>query len=382
MKVVTIVGARPQFIKLAPVSHALRKAGIREAIVHTGQHYDHGMSEIFFAELGIPAPDHNLGVGSGHHGFQTAEMLKGIENLLISEKPDWVLVYGDTNSTLAGALAASKLHIPLAHVEAGLRSFNRRMPEEINRVLTDHISSLLFCPTETAVNNLALEGIKDGVQLVGDVMHDSLMQGKERAKDCSKILELLGLRDRGYLLATMHRAENTDDPAKLKSIMSALAKLSEAEPIIFPLHPRTRHALEALGFKISTPPLVNGAWSVGRGVITFIPPLGYLDMVRLSASSRIILTDSGGLQKEACWLEVPCVTLREETEWVETVQKGWNVLAGSSTGRILSAVMSWGQNCRRDPLPASSSASEKIVRTLNSERLEQEPAAGIEYAAT
>jgi UDP-N-acetylglucosamine 2-epimerase len=411
MKILTIVGARPQFIKLAPVSRALRSAGVHEVIVHTGQHYDHGMSQVFFDELGIPAPDFNLGVGSGHHGLQTGQMLTKIEEVLLAEKPDWMMVYGDTNSTLAGALAASKLHVPVAHVEAGLRSFNRRMPEEINRVLTDHLSTLLFCPTETAVRNLAAEGITKGVHLVGDVMLDALLDARDRAQAHSTILDQLGLQEKQYLLATVHRAENTDDPDRLRAIMTALTQLSETEPVIFPVHPRTRKALEALGYRIA--PEVSGQSSApssvlrppscslsaggeGRGEVAlsppsgspssvdhgllshgpvvpwsqsalrFIPPLGYLDLVRLSSSARVILTDSGGLQKEACWLGVPCVTLREETEWVETVESGWNVLAGTVTSRILESTRSLQIPVRMvDTLAVSPSASADIARLMN-----------------
>lgn len=350
LKILTIVGARPQFIKLAPVSRALRSAGVREIIVHTGQHYDHDMSEVFFAELGIPAPDFNLGIGSGRHGLQTGEMLAKIEELLLAEKPDWVLVYGDTNSTLAAALAASKLHIPIAHVEAGLRSFNRRMPEEINRVLTDHVSRLLFCPTETAVRHLATEGITHGVHLVGDVMLDALLDAQQRAKECSTVLCRLGMVEKKYLLATVHRPENTDHPERLRAIMTALAQLAENEPVIFPVHPRTRKALEALGFS-PTPSTSLSAGGEGRGEVAptsvhrppssglrFVSPLGYLDLVRLASSARVILTDSGGLQKEACWLGVSCVTLRDETEWVETIESGWNVLAGANTKKIVACV--------------------------------------------
>jgi len=341
LKVLTIVGARPQFIKLAPVSRALRQSGVHEVIVHTGQHYDHGMSQVFFDELGIPAPDFNLGVGSGSHGVQTGEMLAKIEEVVLAEKPDWLMVYGDTNSTLAGALAASKLHVPVAHVEAGLRSFNRRMPEEINRVLTDHISSLLFCPTETAVRNLAVESITRGVHLIGDVMLDALLDAQERAKARSTVIERLGLVEKQYLLATVHRAENTDDPERLRAIMAALSQLAETEPVIFPVHPRTRKALEAIG--VNTSPdsqlsTLNSQPAAPAASLHFIPPLGYLDLVRLSSSARVILTDSGGLQKEAYWLGVPCVTLRDETEWVETVESGWNVLAGADAKNVITRV--------------------------------------------
>lgn len=325
MKIITVVGARPQFIKAAPVSRELRQRHT-EVLIHTGQHYDDAMSAIFFRELEIPEPDVNLGVGSGPHGQQTGAMLARIEEILLVERPAWVLVYGDTNSTLAGALAAAKLHIPVAHVEAGLRSFNRRMPEEINRVLTDHISALLFCPTQTAVDNLAAEGITQGVHLVGDVMHEALLWAAERARTHSTILERLGVREKGYLLATVHRAENTDDPARLRAILDAFAALDE--PIVFPIHPRTKARIETLGLKSKIANLKS------------IPPVGYLDMVQLEQSARMILTDSGGIQKEAYWLGVPCVTLRDETEWVETVETGWNVLAGAEKGRIVAAVRS------------------------------------------
>ncbi len=333
MKVVTIVGARPQFIKAAPVSRELRKAH-SEVLVHTGQHYDDNMSAVFFEELEIPAPDYNLGVGSGPHGAQTGAMLAGIEEILVRERPDWVLVYGDTNSTLAGALAAAKLHIKLAHVEAGLRSFNRAMPEEINRVLTDHVSDLLLCPSQTAVDNLANEGVTRGVHLVGDVMADALAFAAQRARTRSTILGRLGLAEHGYFLATVHRAENTDDPARLRSILAAFDALGET--VVFPVHPRTRKALEGLGYRPEPPSQVR-----------LIEPVGYLDMVMLEQAARMILTDSGGIQKEAYWLGVLCITLRNETEWVETVETGWNVLAGSSGDRILEMARSFAPPTER-----------------------------------
>lgn len=378
MHLVTVVGARPQFIKLAPLSRALRADGIDEVIVHTGQHYDHGMSAVFFEELSIAEPDYNLAAGSGNHGAQTGEMLRKIEDVLITEEPDWVMVYGDTNSTLAGALAAVKLHIPVAHVEAGLRSFNRRMPEEINRVLTDHVSSLMFCPTETAVNNLANEGITQRVHLVGDVMLDALMQARERAKDRSIILSHLGVTDRQYILATVHRPENTDDPQRLRSIITALTQLAETEPVIFPAHPRTRSALEALGYQIDTQvgshsaaavdyPRAHQCTDTPSTGIRFIAPLGYLDMVRLSDSARVILTDSGGLQKEAFWLGTPCVTLRNETEWVETVQSGGNRLCPPENAEAIvkearEAASAGGQEVFGQ---CNSSASTRCAQLLN-----------------
>jgi UDP-N-acetylglucosamine 2-epimerase len=284
------------------------------------------MSGIFFRELGLPNPDYHLNVGSASHGQQTGEMLKKIEDILLKEKPDVVLVYGDTNSTLAGALAASKLHIPVAHVEAGLRSYNRRMPEEINRVLTDHMSTLLLCPTETAVENLKEEGVTKGVSLAGDVMYDALLEGVEIARKTSTILAALGLKPHQFLLATVHRAENTDEPQRLKRIVQALVELTKAgHNIVFPVHPRTRKLLDTFSFQL------------GEGIIR-LDPVSYLDMVLLESTASLILTDSGGIQKEAYWLRVPCLTLRQETEWKETVESGWNRLVGTDLNRILSAV--------------------------------------------
>ncbi|MGE5221234.1 MAG: non-hydrolyzing UDP-N-acetylglucosamine 2-epimerase [Omnitrophica WOR_2 bacterium] len=325
MKIVSVVGARPQFIKAAPLSRTLRKKHT-EILVHTGQHYDENMSEVFFQELDIPAPNYHLGIGSGTHAAQTGAMLVGIEKVLLDEKPDWVLIYGDTNSTLAGALAASKLHIPVVHVEAGLRSFNRIMPEEINRVVADHLSSLLLCPSRTAEENLAAEGIREGVHVVGDVMYEALMLASMRAREKSNVFARFNIKERSYLLATVHRAENTDNPERLQAVLAAFDRLDET--IIFPIHPRTRKAVESIGYK---PP----------AHVCLIDPVGYLDMVALEGSARLILTDSGGVQKEAYWLEVPCITLRDETEWVETVQAGWNTLTGADTMKIVSAVRGW-----------------------------------------
>lgn len=322
MKIVSIVGARPQFIKAAALSRRMRYRHT-EILVHTGQHYDDTMSRVFFEELEIPQPEVNLGVGSSSHGAQTGAMLTGIEGVLLREKPDWVIVYGDTNSTLAGGLAAAKLHIPVAHVEAGLRSFNRAMPEELNRILTDHLSALLFCPSKVAADHLREEGIVRGVHIVGDVMADALMFAAERGNQRSKIVERFELIVGGYWLVTVHRAENTDNLEKLQAILEALNDLSE--PVIFPLHPRTRKCLGQLAY---SPP----------EHVRLIDPVGYLDMVSLEKGARAILTDSGGIQKEAYWLGVPCITLRDETEWVETVDGGWNTLTGASTERILAAV--------------------------------------------
>ncbi len=353
MKIVSIVGARPQFIKAAPVSRVLRRQHT-EVLVHTGQHYDDAMSAVFFEELDIPMPDYNLGVGSGPHGAQTGEMLARIEEVLLAEKPDWALVYGDTNSTLAGALAAAKLHIPVAHVEAGLRSFNRAMPEEINRVVADHLSDLLLCPSQTAVNNLTAEGIARGVHLVGDVMADALALATERSRSHSGVLARLGLAERSYLLATVHRAENTDDPACLRNILAAFTELDET--IVFPLHPRTRKVLENEGI------LSNLQSAICN--LQLIDPLGYLDMVRLEQSARMILTDSGGMQKEAYWSGVPCVTLRDETEWVETVEAGWNVLVGADMARIVQAVRSFTPPAARPALYGDGRAAERIATVL------------------
>ena len=324
VKVVSIVGARPQFIKLAPLSKALREAGFKEVIVHTGQHYDDNMSELFFKELEIPEPDYNLGIGSGSHGEQTGRMLIAIEDILLKENPNLVIIYGDTNSTLAGALASSKLHIPLAHIEAGLRSFNKNMPEEINRIVADHLSSLLFAPTETAVENLRREGIEKGVYLVGDIMFDALMHFSKISDAKSKILEALNLKPKEYYLATIHRAENTDNYERLKNILEALSSLDK--PVIFPVHPRTKKKVEEYNLEF----LIEK--------IQVIEPVGYLDMIQLEKNAKAILTDSGGVQKEAFWLRVPCITLRDETEWVETVRYGWNRLVGADKEKILDAV--------------------------------------------
>ena len=314
MKVLTVIGARPQFIKAAAVSRQLRASGIDELLLHTGQHYDPNMSDVFFKELEIPKPDFNLEIHSGSHGAQTGRMLEKIEAVLQEERPDWVLVYGDTNSTLAGALAAAKLHIPIAHVEAGLRSFNRRMPEEVNRVLTDHMSDLLFAPTESAVANLRKEGIpEEKVRLVGDVMYDAALFYGAKAEKESRILEDLELEARCYVLATIHRAENTDDPQRLAAIFEGLCEVASREKVVLPLHPRTRKMLESQWLLENV-----------RNRLTLIDPVGYLDMVMLEKNARAIATDSGGIQKEAFFYRVPCVTLRDETEWVELVESGWN----------------------------------------------------------
>ncbi len=313
MRIVTIVGARPQFIKAAPVSRALAAAGAREICVHTGQHFDPAMSQVFFDELELAAPACNLGIHSLTHGAMTGRMLEGIETVLSKEAPDWVLVYGDTDSTLAGALAAAKLHIPVAHVEAGLRSFNRRMPEEINRVLTDHVSDLLLVPTVSAVENLRREGIAgDKVRLVGDVMYDAALHFGDIAGRDSRILERLSLDGNRYVLATMHRPENTDHPSRLSLIFGGLTEIARETRVVVPLHPRTRKTLAPMGVDLSR--------------LEVIDPVGYLDMTMLEKNAAVIVTDSGGIQKEAYFHGVPCVTVRDQTEWVELIEAGWNRL--------------------------------------------------------
>jgi UDP-GlcNAc3NAcA epimerase len=316
MKIITIIGARPQFIKAAVVSHAFKKNNnIEEKILHTGQHFDKNMSDVFFSELEIPKPTYNLGIGGKHHGAMTGQQLEKIEEVLFIEKPDWVLVYGDTNSTLAGALAAVKLHIPVAHVEAGLRSFDRQMPEEINRILTDHTAELLFAPTETAISNLKNEGLQNKALLVGDVMHDAALFYSDIAQAKSTILSQLNLNENDYVLATLHRAENTDNKQTLKKIVKALQALSEKITIVLPIHPRTVQSLERLSLFDSL-----------KNNIKLIEPVGYLDMVMLEKHAKLIVTDSGGVQKEAFFHQVPCITLRDSTEWTELIDLGWNRL--------------------------------------------------------
>lgn len=355
MKVLTVVGARPQFIKAAPVSRALREAGHTEFLVHTGQHYDQQMSRVFFEEMRLPTPLVNLEVGSGPHGWQTAQMLMGLEMTMQQQRPDCVLVYGDTNSTIAAALAACKLQLPVAHVEAGLRSFNRAMPEEHNRVLTDHCSDQLFCPTQTAIENLTREGLTRGVHLVGDTMYDAVLQFAEIADLRSCILEQLGVTPRNYLLATLHRPYNTDSPASLRAILRAFADTDET--VIFPVHPRTRQKIAEL----------DDAPGTKAAKVKMIEPLGYLDMLMLERHARLILTDSGGMQKEAYFFGVPCVTLRPETEWVETVEAGWNAIAGASPERILRAVKehAWPTASAPPQLFGDGHAAAKIVAHLS-----------------
>jgi len=367
LKIVTVVGARPQFIKAAAVSRAIKahnsclaphvsRFTFHEVLIHTGQHYDYLMSQVFFEELGLAAPDYNLEVGSASHGAQTGLMLSRIEEVLVKEKPDWVVVYGDTNSTLAGALAAAKLHIPVAHVEAGLRSFNRKMPEEINRVLADHVATLLLCPTDVAVRNLEAEGITRGVHLVGDVMCDSLKHYLPIAEQRSTILRDLGLTS-PYALWTVHRAENTDDPTRLAGILEAMNRIAAGGlPVVLPLHPRTRDRLrDQHGFN----PHVG---------LRILEPVGYADMLVLTRHAKIVLTDSGGLQKEAYLLGVPCVTLREETEWVETVEAGWNTIAGTDPDRIVAAANRPSPEADARNLYGDGRAAERIVKILVASR--------------
>jgi UDP-GlcNAc3NAcA epimerase len=324
-KIVTILGARPQFIKASTVSKALAARRLHEVLIHTGQHFDVNMSDVFFDDLEIPLPKYHLGIGGGSHGQNTGRMIEAVERVLIEEKPDWVLVYGDTDSTLAGTLAAVKCRFPVAHVEAGLRSFNKRMPEEINRVLTDHASRMLFAPTYDAVQNLAAEGIGDErVRLVGDVMYDAALFYGAKADAQSDVLTRIGLSKQEYVLSTVHRAENTDDIHRLAAILEGFALLDRQ--VVLPLHPRTRKCMALNGLKLSANVLA-------------VDPVGYLDMVMLEKSAALIATDSGGVQKEAFFYRVPCVTLRDETEWVELVEAGWNRLASPSDAENILGTM-------------------------------------------
>ena len=388
MKITSIVGARPQFIKLAPFIRAIqehnnsnRKPKIAHLTIHTGQHYDYEMNKIFFDDLGIQKPIYNLEVGSGPQGWQTGEMIRRAEEVLLKEKPDWVLVYGDTNSTLSGALAAAKLHLPIAHIEAGLRSYDKEMPEEINRVLTDHCSDILICPTENAVKNLKKEGFNNIINKgklinenflinkhtnisfhespivinAGDVMYDALLMSLELAEKKSVILSRLKLNPKEYYLVTIHRAENTDDKNRLKNIMLALLEISKGKPVVFPVHPRTKKTLEKL--------------HVSQGAsnrLHMIEPISYFDMLMLLKNAEKILTDSGGVQKEAYIFGIPCITMRNNTEWIETVESGWNVIVGADKKKITESIL------KSSPIPNSSPSelfgdgktAEKIVNLL------------------
>lgn len=368
MRTVSVVGARPQFVKLAPVSRAMADstvtdgAEIDDTIVHTGQHYDSGMSDVFFDELDIPTPGVRLGIGSGSHGVQTGKMLAELETTLLDCKPDLVVTYGDTNSTLAATLAATKLHLPVAHVEAGLRSFNRLMPEEINRIASDHVSDLLLAPTATAMQNLANENLQDRSVLTGDVMLDAVRFNARLAEQHSQILSSLNVEQGNYAIATIHRPSTTDSDDELLGVLDALNRIAtDWIPVVFPVHPRTAARIEALGSR----------WSPASRLRT-IDPLGYLDLLALLNHARLAMTDSGGLQKEALFVDTPCVTLREETEWVETVEVGGNVLVGAVPERILAAVERWlGQEGSRLPSDASleapfgeGDAAQQVVRAM------------------
>ena len=358
-RILTVLGARPQFIKASVVSHAITQHNVlTEVIVHTGQHYDNNMSDIFFSELGIPQPDYHLGVGGGHHGHMTGRMLGAIEKVLMEVQPDAVLVYGDTNSTLAGALAAAKLHIPVAHVEAGLRSFNMQMPEEINRILTDRISNWLFAPTDIAVSHLLREGChSEQVINVGDVMYDVALHHGARVTVEGRKLTDLNLYPENYVLATIHRAENTDNIDRLTAIVSGLQAVSEQIPVVWPIHPRTLNVMKE-----------KGLLPVTSGNLHLIEPVGYLDMVQLEKYAAVIATDSGGVQKEAFFYQVPCVTLRDETEWVELVDSGWNHLlppisSGEIAQTILSAIGSQGLGIQ--PYGNGNAADLIVARLMN-----------------
>lgn len=356
MKVLTVVGARPQFIKTVPMTAALKAKGCEQVIAHTGQHYDYRLSQVFFDELGIPEPDVNLGVGSGKHGAQTAGMLAGLEEVIEKHRPDWVLLHGDTNSTVAGVLAASKMQVPVAHIEAGLRSFNRKMPEEINRIIVDAVSDALFAPTEAAIRNLEREGISsERLHFVGDIMYDAALMHVQRADKTSDILKRINIDKGAFILATVHRAENTNDPQRLSTIFDGLKAVAEKIPVVIPLHPRTRSIMDRLGILKDTESKLN-----------VIEPAGYLDMIMLEKSAAVVATDSGGVQKEAYFYGVPCITLRDETEWVELLETGWNRICSPSNksavvDAIISAVGTKGKPCK---LYGDGGACDKIVSTL------------------
>jgi UDP-GlcNAc3NAcA epimerase len=355
MKIATIVGARPQFVKAATVSRALKKEGVAEILIHTGQHFDENMSQVFFDEMEIPTPTYNLSLNGLNHGAMTGRMLEKIEDILLLEKPDFVLVYGDTNSTLAGALAASKLHIPIAHVEAGLRSFEMKMPEEINRIITDRISNLLFCPTQTAIDNLTKEGFTNfncETLLVGDVMYDAVLHYKEKVNTYSTVIEKQQLKSQPFVLATLHRAENTNDLARLKSILDALNEIHKEVPVVLPLHPRTKAFIQSQNLALEA---------------IVIDPVGYFDMLALLDNCSLVMTDSGGLQKEAYFFNKFCITLRDQTEWVELLEVGANVLTGADKNLIVSQF----RTLSRKPFESQSklygdgNAAEKIAERLS-----------------
>lgn len=351
MKIISIVGARPQFIKLAPLSSELRKSH-QEIIIHTGQHYDRNMSDIFFDALHIPEPDYNLNIHSNSHGIQTGRMLSEIEGLLMQIKPDVVIVFGDTNSTLAGALAAAKLHIPVAHVEAGMRSFNKSMPEEINRIVTDHLADILLCSSRQSAAWLANENIKTGITIVGDLMIDALIKYLATAPDDKDVLSKFRIEPHSYSLATIHRAENTDQPKNLKNILLGLSR--SAQPILLPLHPRSRKVITQEHFQDT----ITGS------NILIVDPVPYHEMLILEKNAQLILTDSGGMQKEAYFFKVPCITLRTETEWVETLQAGWNTLAAADADRIASLIAHPPTPKNHGALYGSGNAAQLIVEAI------------------
>lgn len=332
MKICTVIGARPQFVKAAVVSAEFAKhKSIDEVIIHTGQHYDPGMSDIFFRELNVPHEKYNLEIGSGSHGVQTGKMLASIEKVLQDEAPDYVLIYGDTNSTLAGALCSSKLHIPIAHIEAGMRSFNKKMPEEINRIIADHLSTINFCSTKTAIGNLKRENLSKTGVLVGDVMFDCSLKFAELAEKRYDPFAKFAVERNNYALLTCHRAENTDHKKCLSEIVKAVNKISEKMPVLYPVHPRTRKFLKEYGLSFS-------------GNVRLVPPVGYLEMILLENHASFILTDSGGVQKEAFFYRVPCITMREETEWIETAELGWNRITGADSKKITAAFADFAKN--------------------------------------
>ena len=354
MKIAVVIGARPQFIKAKRELDELNRiTQVTTTVIHTGQHYDYEMSRLFFDELDIPEPDYDLGVGSGEQGVQTGTMMIGMEEVLKKHAPDMVVVFGDTNSTIAGALAAAKLNIPVAHIEAGLRSYNRKMPEEINRVLTDHVSDLLFCPTTASVENLKKEGITEGVFEVGDVMFDTWLSSIKVAEERSGILDTLGLTSGGYYLATVHRASNTDNIDILRGILEALSELDL--PVVFPVHPRTRKAIGRI---------IDLSARRNSEQLMLIDPVGYLNMIFLEKNARKIITDSGGIQKEAYFAKVPCVTLREETEWVETVEAGWNVLTGLDRENIVKIVKETDTGTRGNISYGNGESSKRICQHI------------------
>jgi UDP-GlcNAc3NAcA epimerase len=364
MKIATIIGARPQFIKASAVRRAIEKSNsslggndIQEIIIHTGQHYDANMSQVFFDELKIPQADYHLGIGGVSHGMMTGKMLQEIEPILTREKPEWVIVYGDTNSTLAGALAAIKLHLPVAHIEAGLRSFNRKMPEEVNRIIADNCADLLFTPTPKATQQLIKEGVSfEKICQVGDVMYDVSLFYRQQAKEKSQILSHLNLQAKEYVLATIHRQENTDDIVRLEQVFRGFIKVATQLPVVIPLHPRTKYALQKMNF-----------YEEIKQTLVLIDPVGYLDMIQLESEAKVIFTDSGGIQKEAFFFNVPCLTLRDETEWVELIEHGFNQLIPISAEAIFEAFQ---HSCQRLPLTTlnlygEGNASDKIVSCLN-----------------